>query len=394
MKNTRVKTLDELIERLGGGRQYDKLYNEVMRDCGYRNGIITYPWSSADTFQLSLIQDFIRDACLRPANEAILKERLERLVFEELGNENEMFRSDEEHIIKAFQSKLKKLGIEMSDDFSWDTFIDDARDVGLFQLNFDGLLRDTRVPCVFVLATPDERLEPDTLNDMRLALYGDDKFALRHDPDDYEKEQRFWSNSIVWLTRQQGYYVEDLFPIDDPLPKHISNSRFLRSVWDEFNLSKPSASPCLAVLAELAPKQLIKVLAQDECTRNIVFPEDVSVGLYDHKARSVYDFVSEQNGFFAIELEKPLVISKELLSYVFVETPDYENYEQARAEASKQGFTDDAWKPGVCITEFPTLSVLEMKESLPIESIQRAVNLRIKQVSEQQELGDEPSPML
>ena len=370
-----IETSDELIERLGGYKKYNLLWDEVLKECGARNGVIFYGWSRTDTFQLSLIQDFIKDARLRPADAQTLTERLDRLVFSEIDRDDEMFRDVEERIVSLFKSRLSGAGIEVSDDFPWDDVIGDAKDLGVFRENIGGFLHDTKVPCVFVLSTPGEAKDPDTLNQMRLALYGDDEF----DPcdNDPELERNFWANSVSWLTKQQGYGVCDLFPIDDASEDRMRDSKFLYSILYEFSAASPCISPCLAVLAELTPAQLVEVLAADD--RNIEFPENVSIGLYDQEVRSAFDFVSTRSGSFLIELEKPLVVPKELLSYIDVETPDSTDA-VSRAGAAKCGFTDEAWKPGVVMTDVPTPSIAELKASLPMEEIWRTVQTRMEQV--------------
>ena len=87
-----IETSDELIERLGGYTKYNLLWREVLKECGARDGVIFYDWSRSDTFQLPLIQDFIKDARLRPADTQTLTERLDRLVFSEIDRDGEMFR--------------------------------------------------------------------------------------------------------------------------------------------------------------------------------------------------------------------------------------------------------------------------------------------------------------
>ena len=370
-----IETSDELIERLGGYTKYNLLWREVLKECGARDGVIFYDWSRSDTFQLPLIQDFIKDARLRPADTQTLTERLDRLVFSEIDRDGEMFRDVEERIVSLFKSRLAGAGIEVSDDFPWYDVIGDAKDLGVFRENIGGFLHDTRVPCVFVLSTPGEAKDPDTLNQMRLAIYGDDEF----DPcgDDPEQERSFWTNSISWLTKQQGYGVCDLFPIDDASEKRMGSSKFLYSIMSEFAAVNPCMSPCLAVLAELTPARLVEILATDG--RNIEFPESVSVGLYDQEAHGVYNFVSARGGLFLIELEKPLVVPKELLSHIDVEGPDLSG-ESRRAEAAKCGFTDEMWRPGVVMTDAPTPSIAELEKSLPMEEIWRTVETRMEQV--------------
>lgn len=373
-----IRTSDELIERLGDYTKYNLLWDEVLKECGARNGVIFYDWSRADTFQLPLIQDFIKDARLRPADAQTLTERLDRLVFSEIDRDGEMFRDVEDRIVSLFKSKLAGAGIEVSDDFPWDEIIGDAKDLGVFRENIGGFLHDTKVPCVFVLSTPGEAKNPDTLNQMRFAIYGDDEF----DPcdNDPELERNFWANSISWLTKQQGYGVCDLFPIDDASEDRMRDSKFLYSILYEFSEASPCISPCLAVLAELTPARLVEVLAADG--RNIKFPENVSIDLYDQEVRSAFDFVSTRSGTFSIELEKPLVVPKELLSYIDVKTPDSTDA-VSRAGAAKCGFTDEAWKPGVVMTDVPTPSIAELKASFPMEEIWRAVQTRMEQVEKE-----------
>ena len=382
--NKPVKTLNELEKRLGGGRKYDILWNEVLKKCGYRNGVIFYNWSHFDTFQLPLIQDFIQQARLRPANAETLTERLDRLVFDEIDKDGRMFYEEEQRIISVFKSKLSAVGIDVSDDFPWADVINDARDMGNFRENIGGLMHNTKVPCVFVLTTPDEARHADTLNEVRLALYGDKAFVSKHNLDETERERDFWTNSVSWLVKQQGYDVCDLFSINKN--DDVQNSKFLQSVLNEFGSTTYTPSPCLAVLANLTPAQLIEVLSTDE--RNIKFPKDVSVGLYNQESYGIYDFVSAHGGFFTIELEKPLVMPKELLSYVFTEIPD-ENANMYRSEAEKCGFTDDAWKFGVSMTNEPTPSIAEVKHSLQMEKIRNAIELKIEHAQENWELGNE-----
>ena len=380
----RIDTSDTLIERLGGYKKYDLLWEEVLKECGARDGVIFYGWNRADTFQLPLIQDFIKDARLRPADTQTLTERLDRLVSNEIDKDGEMFHDVEERIVSLFQSKLANAGIEVSDDFPWDDIIGDAKDLGVFRENIDGLLHDTRVPCVFVLSTPGEVKDPDTLNNMRLALYGDDEFdPCDRDP---EQERSFWANSISWLTKQQGYDVCDLFPIDDASEERMGSSKFLYSIMSELAAASPCISPCLAVLAELTPAQLVEILATDD--RNIEFPESVSVGLYDQEAHGVHNFVSAKGGLFLIELEKSLVVPKELLSHIDVEGPDLSG-ESRRAEAAKCGFTDEMWRPGIVMTDVPTLSIAELKASLPMEEIWRTVETRMEQVEREWSKSEE-----
>ena len=375
MKNTRqpIETPDELIERLGGYTKYNLLWDEVLKECGARNGVIFYGWSRTDTFQLSLIQDFIKDARLRPADAQTLTERLDRLVFSEIDRDGEMFRDVEERIVSLFKSRLAGAGIEVSDDFPWDNVIGDAKNLGVFRENIGSFLHDTKVPCVFVLSTPGETKDPDTLNQMRFALYGDDEF----DPcgDDPERERSFWANSVSWLAKQQGYDVCDLFAVDEMSANRIADSKFLYSILDEFDATVSYISPCLAVLAELTPARLVDVLASDG--RNIEFSEDIYIGMYDQEKRSMYDFMSKQQGYFAVDffaivLEKPLIVPKELLSRIDVELPDSSDA-ISRAEAAKCGFTDEAWRPSVVITDASTSSMAELEASLPIEKLRQIV---------------------
>lgn len=361
-----VRDIEELTERLGGESALKEIWDETLRVSGIMENTIQYQWSPGDDLPPNVVAQFVENAGERRMDAGEARNALEMDVYNYLVDNNlfdELFAYDEDYIMDKFEKMLAQRGVEISrDDFSWNDFLLDVQDRGWLaeDPNIAQLLEQTRLRCNLTLATPEELNFDSVAHEVGHAVFGDEDFNLSWD--DEELARDFWTNAVSWLVKQQGYELADLFDAE-----RSSRSPFLSSLRDELeNLT--SGCPYLTVLVQANTLQLSDMMVRDG--RNVEFPKDTVLGLFSH---------SDGSGApLGIELERPLVVPKDLIFNISIEGADSNHQLVGYTVDETYGLVRDAWKSGVSTTDAATPSIDDIRKNISLPELRACVETALE----------------
>lgn len=368
-KKTVVQNLEELTERLGGESALKEAWNEALKMIGIADNTIEFQWSRNDSIPPDVVARVVSDLSKNRAGSADAQEQMKMAVYEDLM-ENvamyEMFQDDEDYIMGKFTEVLAKRGIEVTDLFPWGDFLFDIKDRGWLEEdpNVAQLMEQTRLKCNVTLATPEELNFDSVACGVGEAVFGNEDF----NPDWNDEERDYWVNGISWLVRQQGYELSDLFDAEK-----ASGSPFLASMREELN-NLTGGCPYLTVLAQIDALKLGEMTTRDG--RNVEFPKDIILGLYSHTDGS--------GAPLGIELERPLVVPKELMFNISIEGAGH-RYQIGYTVDETYGLVGEAWKPGVSMTDAAAPSIEDVRRSISLPELQSCVETALRNAEAERE---------
>mgnify|MGYP000923393683 CR=1 FL=1 len=368
-----VNNFHEILQALGKDHFKD-LWLDTLNKCGVCDSEIVYDWDRRDTFPVDLLAQYVNHARKSSDNTNVLT--IEMFAMDYLSEEPsfwEIFNPYEDYIASRFEKVLNAENIELSDEFEWRDFFYTALDMGWLKehCNVEELLGQTRLRCNLMLATPEERNVDSVACEMGDVVIGNDDFSPSF-WDDEQEVRAFWTNAVTWLVQQQGYKLSDLFD-----KEKAKQSKFLSSMREELD-NLTGGCPFLNVLVGTDALTLGALVNKDEKT--IDMPTNTVVGLYSH--------VDGSGSILGVELERPLIIPKELIANISIEGADRE-HQLGYTVDDTYGLVKDAWVPGLRVGNEPTPSIEDVRNSIDVSEIKTLVKTAVQNAKVKTDLDTE-----
>ena len=280
---------------------------------------------------------------------------VENVLFDVVKNhldQFDIFWGEEQRFAEKFCNHLEEQGIDTSKlalgDVLWEL---KNRNIVQYDDNMTQLLDLSALRINICLATFEEFSYGGQIYDMN-------RFAVSNNAPD--NIGQYFNNAAIWLICQQGYSPEDLYN-----ESKRNESLLLSSLYNEMQgLGENGAY--LKILLSVDWETLCALYANDG--QNITIPENATIGLHNHNMGV--------GTHFEVQLEKPLVIPKDLVFEIqFEQLNDGRYRKNYDIESSyvNDGFLNEAWTSGVIVDSTPTLTIDEMKKMICSDTISNAI---------------------
>lgn len=333
-----VVTLGDVIEAFEKqGGDFDDWWDEMLQE--------EFPGISDRTFELyvqsddSISEDDAAQALQELTNrqwesESFGKELLKSVVTERLAKFC-VFEYEENTMMNALREKLELMDCDLSKFSTWDVLYD-LYSEGFIKKDYceDQIISNTQLRYNITLATKNELNFDSTVEVLADML--DEELP----PSGREELGRLLDNGLVWLISQQGYRPEDIFD-----PEVAKRSPFIRSVCEELNESG-GGTPFLTLLAGSDPNTMLELVHNDDKT--VTFPTSTVLGLFSGS--------SGGGSILGIDLEKPLVVPKDLIFDIEIEGSS-KRYRSGYTVDETYGLARDAWDAKPNVGTEPTLTL-------------------------------------